>query len=169
MSAILQSQLSEFRVEKSRTAGSITLSSGLTVHGSFFVAASSRSGSGPERVKDLLNGEPGFFPFETAGPNRAARTTLFNRDHVILVELGNKQEARADSGYDVANPRAVTMLLSNGARLHGYVRVHRPHGRDRLSDFARGADMFCYLETERATYLVNVHHLIELSEETTPK
>jgi len=169
MSAFSPAQsLSEYRVEKSRTDASITLSSGLTVHGCFFVAGSSRSGSGPERVKDLLNSESGFFPFETSAFGGATRTNLYNRDHVILVELADKREAHSDSGYDVAHPRAVTMLLSNGARLHGLVRVHRPHGRDRLSDFARASEPFCYLETERTTYLVNVRHLIELAEETSP-
>ena len=58
------------------------------------------------------------------------------------------------------------MLLSNGTRLRGAVRVYRPQGRDRLSDFARAGETFRYLETENATYLINVRHLIELAEET---
>ena len=57
------------------------------------------------------------------------------------------------------------MLMSNGTRLHGAVRVFRPHGRDRLSDFTRAAETFRYLEAEHATYIINIHHLVELKEE----
>ena len=58
------------------------------------------------------------------------------------------------------------MLLSNGLRLRGSVRVYRPKGRDRLSDFARASESFRYLEAPDGTYLVNVRHLLELAEET---
>ena len=58
------------------------------------------------------------------------------------------------------------MLLSNGTRLRGAVRVYRPKGRDRLSDFAQSAETFRYLEAEGATYLFNVRHVVELAEET---
>ena len=58
------------------------------------------------------------------------------------------------------------MLMSNGTRLHGAVRVFRPQGRDRLSDFARAGETFRYLEAEHATYIINVHHVVELAEET---
>jgi hypothetical protein len=46
------------------------------------------------------------------------------------------------------------------------VRIYRPQGSDRLSDFARSPEQFLYLETPDATYLVNARHLIELVEET---
>ena len=82
------------------------------------------------------------------------------------MKLGDKDEARSDPGYDVATVRIVTMLLSNGTRLRGAVRVYRPQGRDRLSDFARAAETFRYLEAEDATYLFNVRHVLELAEET---
>jgi hypothetical protein len=58
------------------------------------------------------------------------------------------------------------MLLSNGARLRGSVRIFRPQGRDRVSDFARAEETFRYLETANATYLVNFRHVLELVEET---
>lgn len=83
-----------------------------------------------------------------------------------MAEIADKGEARTGPGYDVATVRIVTMLLSNGARLRGAVRVYRPQGRDRLSDFARAGEVFRYLEAEGATYLINVGHLLELSEET---
>jgi hypothetical protein len=161
--------VSEFRVEKSRAEATLTLSNGSVVRGCFFVSGSSRTHAGPERIMDVLNGETGFFPFAVAGPT-GSPTALYNRDHIVMVEIADKDkdkdEARTDPGYDVATVRIVTMLLSNGARLRGAVRVYRPQGRDRLSDFARAAEAFRYLEAEDATYLINVGHLLELSEET---
>ena len=37
-------------------------------------------------------------------------------------------------------------------------------GRDRLSDWARQPETFRYVETDEATLLVNVAHIIEVSE-----
>jgi hypothetical protein len=67
----------------------------------------------------------------------------------------------------VATRRQVSMLLSDGVRLQGTVSVNRPYGHDRLSDFARAAERFMYLESDRLTFLVNVRHVVELLEETT--
>lgn len=157
--------LSEFRVEKSRAEATLTLSNGTSVHGCFFVAGNSRTHAGPERVNDVLNGETGFFPFEARRPE-GPRTILYNRDHVVFVALADKDEPRRDPGHDVATERTVTMLMSNGTRLHGSVRVFRPQGRDRLSDFARAEETFRYLEAHNITYIINVHHVVELAEET---
>jgi hypothetical protein len=159
--------VSEFRVEKLRAEAILTLSNGAVVHGCFFVSSSSRTHAGPERIKDVLNGEAGFFPFLVACATGSS-TALYNRDHTVMVELADGDEARTEPGYDVATVRIVTMLLSNGARLRGAVRVYLPHGNDRVSDFARAGEPFRYLEAEDATYLVNVGHLLELSEEIPP-
>ena len=155
--------LSEYRVEKSRVEATLTLSNGTTVHGRFFISRNSRTHTGPEGVREVLNGETGFFPFEALRPD-GSRTILYNRDHVIFAAIADAQEPRRDPGYDVATQRIVTMLLSNGTRLHGAVRVFCPQGRDRLSDFARAAETFRYLEAEHATYIISVHHVVELSE-----
>ena len=157
---------SEFRVEKSRTEATLTLSHGASVCGFFFVARGSRTHDGQERVGDVLNGETGFVPFEVVGGNGSRSTMLYNREHIVMVELTGRDEAHAEPGYDIATTRVVTMLLSNGAKLRGTVRVYRPKGSDRLSDFTRTGEPFRYLETGRATYLINMCHLIELSEET---
>ena len=155
---------SVFRVEKGRTEATLTLSNGTTVRGCFFIAGSSATHAGPERIKDVLNAEPGFFPFEMAGPN-GSQTSLYNRDHVVVAALHDTDEAQSVPGYDVATWRQVSMLLSNGVRLHGTVSVYRPQGRDRLSDFARTPDRLKYLEDAAVTFLVNVTHVVELLEE----
>ena len=157
--------LSEFRVEKSRAEATLTLSNGSSAHGCFFISGNSRTHAGPEGVNDVLNAETGFFPFEARRPE-GVRTILYNRDHVVFVALADKGEPRRDPGYHVAKERIVTMLMSNGTRLRGAVRVFRPQGNDRLSDFTRTGQTFRYLETEHATYIINVHHLVELTEET---
>jgi hypothetical protein len=74
-------------------------------------------------------------------------------------------EARRDPGYDVAKSLEVSVRLSDGRRLRGSVRVFRPLGRDRLSDWARDADRFRYLEIGDTTVILNMTHAIELTED----
>ncbi|HKT82104.1 MAG TPA: hypothetical protein VJP86_17870 [Vicinamibacterales bacterium] len=155
---------SQFRVEKLRIDATITLSTNEVVVGCFFVAGTSAQGSVPERVAEILNAEGGFFPFELHedfGP----RTALYNRDQVVTVTLADP-EARRDPGYDVAKTLEVALRMSNGRRLRGTVRVFRPLGRDRLSDWARHADRFRYLEIGDTTVIVNMMHVIELIEDS---
>jgi hypothetical protein len=156
--------MSQFRVEKRRAEAELTLSTGATLHGWFFLAGSRADQVGPERIADLLNSEPGFFPFETA--HDVDDTVLVNRAHVITVRLLEPTtEARLDPGYDVATERHVVMLLTNGERLAGSVRVYRPAGHDRLSDYARTpATTFRYVENEGGTVIVNSAHIVELRE-----
>jgi hypothetical protein len=158
-------EISEFRVEKSRSHATLTLSSGDTVLGCFFVAGSSaHAPAGPERVGELLNAESGFFPFEVHDRG-SPRAVLFNRAQVVTVALA-ANEAQQDPGYDVATTRLVAMRLSNGRKLVGTVRVYRPEKRDRLSDWARQSDQFRYVESDQMTLIVNVAHVIEVSEVT---
>lgn len=155
--------MSEFRVEKRREAAEITLSTGATIAGHFFLSGSSQVHAGPERVGDLLNLEPGFFPFEA--PN--GETALINRAHVIKVVLPEHViEAQLDDGYGVAIRRHVTILLSSGEHVTGHVAVYRPPGRDRLSDYAHIDDRFRYLEQADRTLLINSVHIVSLLEVT---
>jgi hypothetical protein len=157
---------SEFRVEKQRIDALLTLANGDSAPGHFFVARNSAHTAGPERVGELLNAEAGFFPFETLD-GHGTRTVLYNRRHVIVVALADN-EARRDPGYDVATERFVSLLLSNGERVIGSIRVYLPEGRDRLSDWARHADGFRYIEIGDTTLLVNIAHVIEVSEVLRP-
>jgi len=155
--------MSEFRVEKAKAAAILTLTNGSTVCGCFFLAGSSATHGGPERVADVLNAESGFFPFELSGP-QGPTTALFHRAHVIAVTIENQREPQVDPGYTVAARRWVTMLLSNGSRVMGAVRVYTPPGHERLSDYARAPETFRYLETAGDTLIVNIAHVIELVE-----
>lgn len=153
---------SQFRFEKHRADAIVTVTGAEPVRGCFFTAGASSRRHGAERIGDLLNAEPGFFPFEMqTGPG--PRTMLFNRAHVITVEIFD-DEARRDPGYAVARRRDVSILLSSGQRISGAVRVYRPEGRDRLSDWTRQPETFRYLETAESTLIVNAAHIVAVTE-----
>jgi hypothetical protein len=160
--------MSEFRIEKRRAGAALMLTTGETVRGCFFLASSSAAHGGPERVADLLNAETGFFPFELNAESNPY-TVLYNRSQLVLVTLlEDTVEAQLDPGYNVATERVVRVLLSNGRTVDGSVRVYRPTGRDRLSDYARAPERFRYVETADATMIVNTAHIVELRETTEP-
>ena len=152
--------MSEFWVEKRREAADVTLVTGATLAGVFFLAGSSQLHSGPERVGDVLNFEPGFFPFECNG-----ETSLINRSHVLKVILPPQMiEAELDAGYDVGKRRHVRILLTTGESITGHVVVSRPYGHDRLSDYAQAYERFRYVELPDRTLLVNSAHIVALTE-----
>ena len=154
--------MSEFRIDKERRSATLTLSDGRLVSGSFFVAGSSLSHNGPERVKDVLNGESAFFPFEVHRED-GVQAGLYNRDQVVVVRLST-DEAHYEAAYEVAKRQSVSMLLSNGARLTGLVRVYCRRGHDCLSDYTRANETFRYVETSDALLIVNFRHVLELNE-----
>lgn len=154
--------MSEFRVEKRRVAADVTLVTGATLSGDFFVAGSSQVHTGPERVGDVLNFEPGFFPFARGG-----ETTLINRAHVLKVALPTQIiEPQLNAGYDVAPRRHVKVLLTTGEEIVGDVVVFRPDGHHRLSDYAHVDESFRYLELDDRTLLINSAHIVALTEVT---
>jgi hypothetical protein len=157
--------VSEFRIEKNRAEAALTLTTGATVRGCFFLSGSSPTHA-PERIADLLNAETGFFPFELHG-NETPHTVLYNRTQLVLVALvEGTGEAQMDPDYSIARERGVRILLSNGHSVEGLVRVHRPYGRDRLSDYARQPETFRYVETPGGTVIVNADHIVEFRETT---
>jgi hypothetical protein len=157
-----ESSTSEYRFEKCRTEAVVTLVSGETVRGFFFTTGVGAGQDGAERIGDLLNSEAGFFPFEVqavGGP----RTVLYNRSHVIAIQVFD-DEARRDPGYVVATRRLVSLLMSNGQRRDGAVRVYRPVGRDRVSDWTRQPETFRYIENDATTFIVNAAHIVSVTE-----
>ena len=150
-----ESSSSAFRFEKRRVEAAITVVGGDSALGAFFVAG--------ERVGELLNQQPGFFPFEIHSGDDSY-TVLYNRAHVITVALSEPEAAR-DPAYAVAKRRDVWIVLSDGRRLRGVVRVYRPEGRDRLSDWARQPEIFRYVDTDEGTVLVNIAHIVTVTEE----
>lgn len=156
------SKVSAYRVEKIRSHATVTLSSGETVAGCFFLSPSSAHQPGPERVGELLNAEPGFLPFEVHGAG-APRTVLFNRAQIQSVMLTDDEEAQ-QPGYDLARRHLVTIGLTHGPRVLGTIRVFGPEGRDRLSDWTRDPEPFRYVECDGSMQIVNLRHVIDVSE-----
>ncbi len=154
--------MSDYRVEKRRESAELTLTTGATVAGYLFLSSSSAVHTGPERVRDLLNLESGFFPFES----ESGETSLVNRAHVLKVALPAPViEAHLDAGYGVATRRTVSVLLTSGERLTGTVTLAAPPGRGRLSDnYAGLEEPFRYLELPDRTILINSAHVVGLSE-----
>src|SRR5262245_61677371 len=136
--------MSRFKVEKERVAACLSLSTGQTISGSFFVLGSLATAVGRERVGDLLNAEDGFFPFQRDD----GTTTQYNRAHLVPVRLpSGLDEESLEPGNDVALRRAVIITLSTGARVDGTVAVYGPVGHERLSDYARRGKRFRYVVT----------------------
>ncbi len=152
----------QFRFEKQRTRAVVRLSSGEAIEGSFFIAGGITWHEGPERVGDLLNAEVGFFPFEVQD-KAGVRTALYNRAHVVTVALATNEAAR-EPGYSAAAGRLVSVLLSTGDRFTGAIRVSQPQGHDRLSDWARQPEIFRYIETADRTLIINMRHVVSVSE-----
>lgn len=157
-----QRSTSEFRFEKRRADATLTLVGGEVVTGCFFIAAGSTRRAGGERVSDLLNSEPGFFPFEIQ-TDGIPSTVLYNRSHVIAVQIFD-DEAQRDPGYAVAKERLVSIVLSNGQRTDGAIRIYRPEGHDRVSDWTRQPETFRYLQSRAATFIVNAAHIVAVIE-----
>ena len=153
---------SQFRIEKQRAAAVVTVTGAEPVRGCFFTIAGTPPHHAGERIGDLLNAERGFLPFEMQTESKP-RTMLLNRAHVIAVEIFD-DEARRDPGYAVAVRRDVSILLSNGQRLSGAIRVYRPEGRDRLSDWTHQPETFRYLETPETTLIINAAHIVAVTE-----
>jgi len=153
--------MSRFKVEKDRVAARLSLTTGHTVSGCFFVVSALSTHAGRERVGDLLNAEDGFFPFQRDD----GTTAQYNRAHVVLVRLPEGvAEETLEPGFDVALQRAVTITLSTGARIDGTVAVYGPVGRERLSDYTRSAKHFRYVVTTDVTVIVNSDHIVEVIE-----
>lgn len=153
---------SEYRFEKRRAAAVVTMVGGEVARGSFFIAGDTTRRHGGERIADLLNSESGFFPFEVEGTNEP-RTVLYNRSHLISAEIFD-DEAGRDPDYAVASRRPVSILLSNGRRIEAFVRVARPAGRDRLSDWTRAPEIFRYVEFGGSVLIVNAAHIVAFTE-----
>ena len=152
--------MSQFRFEKRRESAEVTLVTGATLSGNFFLGGFSPAHAGPERVGELLNFQSGFFPFESAG-----ETSLINRAHVLKVALpGQMIEPQLDAGYDLAIRRHVKVVLTTGEAIVGDVVVFRPAGHDRVGDYAELDDRFRYVELADRTLLINSAHIVALSE-----
>jgi hypothetical protein len=157
-----EDQKSAYRFEKRRVEALVTLVGGETTRGCFFLG-SAHSHDGPERVAELLNDTDGFVPFELSLGSGDDHVVLYNRAMIVTVRLADNEGA-LEPGYDVAPRRELSILLSDGQRVRGSVRVYQPEGHYRLSDWTRQPQTFRYLETADATLIVNAAHIVAVTE-----
>ena len=74
----------------------LTLAPGTSVSGSFFVAGQTSHGEGSERVGDLLNAQPGFFPFELRDLRRGVQLFLGGVHGLCRIRIPRRRRRRAD-------------------------------------------------------------------------
>ena len=147
--------------EKRRTSRG-PVASGESVRGFSSPRGGAAHHEGAAALVELLNDEAGFSRSRSRR-SAAPGTVLHNRSHVITVAVFD-DESRRDPGYDVAARRPISLLLTNGRRVEGIVRIYRPEGRDRVSDWTRQPETFRYIESDSATFIVNVAHVVTVTE-----
>jgi hypothetical protein len=155
--------MSDLRIAKRRVTATVTLAGAAPLAGSLFLAEQAATHAGPERLLDVLNGPPGFLPFEMASPGGTRQTLLLNRAHIASVHADCASgELADDQGYQVAVKKFVLVHFAGGEELRGVLRIARPAGRDRLSDAVRDEAGFRYLECEGGVLAVNLAHVVRI-------
>lgn len=155
--------MSELRIDKRRVTATLTLTNGERLIGALFLAEQAATHAGPERLLDVLNGPPGFLPFEAVTGSGARLTVLLNRAYIAVVHADCADDDLAeDQGYQVAVKKSVQLEFADGDHLRGVLRVERPVGRDRLSDAVRDEAGFRYLEGAAGVLAVNLAHVVRI-------
>ena len=157
--------MDEFRIEKQQARAQLTLSTGRTVRGRFFLSGTAATHAGAERIDDVMNTTARFFPFELEGVSEASpRIALYSPAHIVFVQLQDPTfDLRADASYNVAPRESASFLLSHGEHISGAVHIVSPKPAARLSDFTKLTEPFHYVETKDRTLLLNFAHVIEIS------
>jgi hypothetical protein len=155
--------MSDLRIAKRRVTATLSFSGGAPLAGALFLAELAATHAGPERLLDVLNGPPGFLPFEMASPGGTRQTLLLNRAHIVSVHADCAGgELADDQGYQVAVKKYVLLQFASGDEMRGVLRIERPAGRDRLSDAVRDDAGFRYLECEGGVLAVNLAHVVRI-------
>ena len=156
--------MSDLRIDKRRVASTITLTSGERLIGALFLAEQAAHHAGHERLLDVLNGPPGFLPFETTSDPGDRQTVLLNRASIAMVQTDAAVDDLAeDQAYQVAVKKSVLLQFGSGDQLRGILRVERPQGRNRLSDAVRDEAGFRYLESSGGVAAVNLAHVVRIT------
>ena len=112
----------------------------------------------------MLNGPPGFLPFESVSGPGVRQTLLVNRANIVVVHTDSALEDLADDhAYQVAVQKSVLLQFAGGDELRGVLRVQRPVGRNRLSDAVRDDAGFRYLEGAGGVLAVNLAHVVRIT------
>ena len=111
----------------------------------------------------MLNGPPGFLPFESVSGPGVRQTLLVNRANIVVVHTDSALEDLADDhAYHVAC-RSWCSCSSAAATSCAVLRVQRPVGRNRLSDAVRDDAGFRYVEGAGGVLAVNLAHVVRIT------
>lgn len=155
--------MSELRIDKRRVSAILNLTTGERLTGALFLAEQAATHAGPERLLDVLNGPPGFVPFEAVSGPGVRQTVFLNRAFIAVVHADCAADDLAeDLAYQVAVKKSVLLQFAGGDELRGVLRVERPVGRDRLSDAVRDSAGFRYLEGAGGVLAVNLAHVVRI-------
>lgn len=156
--------MSDLRIDKRRVTATLALTGGERLIGSLFLAEQAEHHAGPERLLDVLNGPPGFLPFESVSGPGVRQTVLVNRANIVVVDTDSALEDLADDhAYQVAVQKSVLLQFASGDELRGVLRVERPVGRNRLSDAVRDDAGFRYVEGAGGVLAVNLAHVVRIT------
>ena len=146
----------ELRVPKQRTAVEVLQPDGCWRRYAVFLAASSGSREGPERVSDLLAAAGEFFP---AVEENGGRVTMLSRQAIAAVRVEPWGEAEMAANPSSSLEHAVEVTLVSGLALHGLLCFAAPADHARVVDHLNAAPLFFALQEPAAVALINKRHV----------
>jgi hypothetical protein len=125
----------------------LTLSSGVQLHGDFFLQLQGAHLTGLQRVEEILNDTDSFVAIRVGG-----RVELINLEQVVCVSL--VAEVELDPLLTLGSEHRICVEPAVGGPLALRVFVNLPSGRERVKDFLNQPRRFLpFLQEERLLYL----------------
>ncbi len=152
----LRAPQEELRVPKQRTAVEVLLPGGEWRKYTVFLAASSATREGPERVSDLLAADAEFFP---AAEENGGRMTMLSRSAIAAIRVEPWAEVSAQPSSLLQLEHAIEVTLVSGLTLRGLLCFAAPSDHARVVDHLNAAPQFFALQEAAAVALVNKRHV----------
>jgi hypothetical protein len=150
--------MSEYRIEKVRRHVSLALSGVGTLKGDIFLQPSARYRAGPQDPAELFNEPEAFIPFVTDADD----LILLAKERVAWVQFDDED---SDTSPDGTPGTSVEVVLTDGSRLDGELRLDTRSDRSRLVDFMNGGHQrFLSLRSPAAICLVNWREIAQVRE-----
>jgi hypothetical protein len=146
----------ELTVPKRRVEVTVHLVGGIESRVTLFLAESSASRDGGERVRDLLERGGEFIPaFDAA----AGAMTFLRRSAILLVVAPREAPSGEADEVTVPTEHEVELTLDDGRALRGLLSYVLPPERSRLVDHLNEPPRFLALEGSDALRLVHKAHV----------
>jgi hypothetical protein len=150
--------MEELQVPTRRIAVELFTSDGRRLHGWLFAGESPWGYTDREEAARILNDERAFLPFGRPGREEGRPVLeLLNKDHIVRVRLeAAVPEVEADDG---SYSPSCTIVLSDGERLSGRLRLPTPLSASRLIDKLNLAPRFLPFATQHGVQLLHRDHV----------